>query len=48
MIISRNRCIKVKVYIFKNQIEELKTKIKLMEEQLEYRRSSWIKKVFKR
>jgi len=34
MIISRNRCIKVKVYIFKNQIEELKNKLEFIEEQI--------------
>ena len=34
MIISRNRCIKVKVYIFKNKIEELINKLEFIEEQI--------------
>jgi len=32
---------------FKNQIEELKTKFKLLKEQLIYQRSSWIKDYLK-
>jgi len=36
------------VEILKQINEELKTKIKLLEEQLTYQRSSWIKKLFRR
>ena len=36
------------VEILKQINEELKTKIRLLEEQLTYQRSSWIKKLFRR
>ncbi len=48
LLVQENGYLKAQVDIFKNQIEELKTKIKLLEEQLTYRKSSWIKRLFKR
>lgn len=48
LLVRENGYLKAQVDIFKNQIDELKTKIKLLEEQLEYKKSSWIKRLFKR
>ena len=48
LLVRENGYLKAQVDIFKNQIEELKTKIKLLEEQLTYQRSSWIKRLFKK
>ena len=48
LLVRENGYLKAQVDIFKNQTEELKTKIKLLEVQLEYKKLSWIKKLFKR
>ena len=48
LLVRENGYLKAQVDIFKNQIEELKTKIKLLEEQLTYQKTSWIRRLFKR
>ncbi|MBA7492308.1 hypothetical protein ES702_02858 [subsurface metagenome] len=48
LLVRENGYLKAQVDIFNKQIEELKTKIKLLEEQLTYQRYGWIKKIFKR
>jgi len=47
-LVQENGYLKAQVDIFKNQIEELKTKIKILEDQLTYQKTSWIKKLFQR
>ncbi|MBA7630719.1 hypothetical protein ES703_38243 [subsurface metagenome] len=48
LLVRENGYLKAQVDIFKNQIEELKNRIKLLEEQLTYQKTSWIKRLFKR
>jgi len=48
LLVRENGYLKAQVDIFKNQIEELKNRIKLLEEQLTYQKTSWIKRIFKR
>jgi len=48
LLVRENGYLKAQVDIFKNQIEDLKNRVKLLEEQLEYRKQSWIKKIFRR
>ena len=48
LLVRENGYLKAQVDIFKNQIEELKNKIRLLEEQLTYQKTSWIKRLFKR
>jgi len=47
-LVQENGYLIAQVDIFKNQIEELKTKIKKLEDQLTYQKTSWIKRIFKR
>jgi len=48
LLAQRNGYLEAQVDIFKSQIEELKNKIILLEEQLTYQKTSWIRKLFKR
>jgi len=48
LLVRENGYLKAQVDIFKNQIEELKNRLKLLEEQLTYQKTSWIKRLFKR
>jgi len=48
LLVRENGYLKAQVGIFKNQIEELKNGLKILEEQLTYQKTSWIKRLFKR
>ncbi|MBA7492339.1 hypothetical protein ES702_02889 [subsurface metagenome] len=48
LLVRENEYLKAQVDIFKNQIEELKNRVKLLEEQLTYQKTSWIKRLLKR
>ncbi len=48
LLVRENGYLKAQVDIFKNQIAELKNRVKLLEEQLTYQKTSWIKRIFKR
>jgi len=47
LLVRENGYLKAQVDIFKNQITELKNRIKLLEEQLTYQKTSWIRRLFK-
>ncbi|MBA7493088.1 hypothetical protein ES702_03643 [subsurface metagenome] len=47
-LVSENGYLKAQVDIFKNQIEELKNRLKFLEEQFTYKKTSWIERIFKR
>ncbi len=48
LLVRENGYLKAQVDIFKNHIEELKNRVKILEEQLTYQKTSWIKRLFKR
>lgn len=48
LLAQRNGYLEAQVDIFKNQIKELKATINLLQDQLDYRKLSWIRKLFKR
>ena len=48
LLAQRNGYLEAQVDIFQNQIEELKATINLLQEQLTYQKTSWIRKLFKR
>lgn len=48
LLVQENGYLKAQVDIFKDQINELKNRVKLLEEKLTYQKTSCIKRLFKR